>query len=746
MRATILSFTLALGIVSSASSQTAAAPRRLRDVLTADSIAYLEAPDLPATLERGKQIPIAKILREEEFTQFLGPLWHELRSRVDAGLQSIGENPDSWRSCPMKSVEIGIGRVVPGQMLGFYARIEAARLGGVLRRLLESPDYKSMAKITESDGITLVSVNEAMAANAMGPRGALAMVGETIVVAVTNPADEMTSSAAAKKAMQLLKGSEAKNTLSSDPLYGALTQRLQTKNPEWVVFLKPAALFQEIEKASGGPGPTPAAGPASKPTRPASLAIARTILENLGFLGLKAVALAETYSPGEVSTELAGVTDGEPRGIVAFLSGRKPFDRALLERAYDGIDSFSVRTIEPRLLYDTLYKTLETVGQAMGPAAQRQFPVLEMIARWEKEHGVKIADDYFGSIGTEYYQYSFPPKAAGGFALPDSFFAFRLKDRAKFEKCLKDLSAALEGNGKVKLEVSEGTASRPAVYSLKLDFDARDPQMAQLGMVMQQLGLAVAVSDDWALASTSPVALKNELRKLGKPRDASTEVKKFSAEAPADATSFSYHDWKPTIRTAWDTLASFAALAAGQMEDDIPINLQEIPTSQSITKHLRPSVGYSSTAKDGFYGRSTGSFGMEVFGTAILGVGAVGMLRAGAASMSEPMVFEADEAGEMTPVDPKKPPVEQARDLLRKVDVAVRLYKAETGKLPESLSVLLAPTDDHPRGYLEGMKELPKDPWGQALLYERSASGDAFQLRSFGPNAKDDGGGGDDIQ
>jgi hypothetical protein len=113
------------------------------------------------------------------------------------------------------------------------------------------------------------------------------------------------------------------------------------------------------------------------------------------------------------------------------------------------------------------------------------------------------------------------------------------------------------------------------------------------------------------------------------------------------------------------------------------------------------------------------------------------------------MMGDEDEASETEPAREQAPPAGDkaaaARALVHTIDVALRVYKMEKGKFPDDLGALLVPNDDHQQGYLVGMKEIPNDPWGTKIFYKRSDDGATFQLRSFGPNAKDDGGAGDDI-
>ena len=133
---------------------------------------------------------------------------------------------------------------------------------------------------------------------------------------------------------------------------------------------------------------------------------------------MKAVAVAESYSPGAVASESFMLLDGEPTGALAFFTGRKPVDKALLDKAYDGVDAFSIHSTEPKLLYDAIYNSVVAVHDTAGDKMDARMPILQMLADYEKRHNIKIGDDFFGSVGPDCYSYSYPPKAGAGSPSP----------------------------------------------------------------------------------------------------------------------------------------------------------------------------------------------------------------------------------------------------------------------------------------------------------------------------------------
>jgi hypothetical protein len=750
-------FTFA-ALASSVFSQTTAAPRRLRDVVPGDALFYLDAPDFQSTLKRGKDIALAKIIREEEFQQFLTPAWTQLRDHLNEMLKHAGEKPEDWQTCPFKSFEISFGKVDARGNLGIVARAVTGKLGGMLRKFAQ--ENPSEFRREDVNGDVILGPPD----RAEVPNMAIGLSGDSLCLFAY--AKEVKTSAfdGVKQLMQSLKAGDVKGNLASDANFTSLTSKLQSKNPEWTIYLRPSAALEEITalatRMAGGdaaePGASkPATSAGRRPSRRDAdevaqvVSVVKIVAKELGISSVTGVALAESYSPGTVTTEMVVANDPSAREGAGLLSSTKPLDRALIERAYDGVDAFSVSSIDLKAAYTGILNALTGVNTVLGPIMDREFPVLKALATYEKEHNLKIGEDFFGSMGSQTYAYSFPPKAGSAIPLPDNFFAVRLQDKAKFERCLKEFLTSAQSVEAVKLDTSEGTAGRPTVYSLSIEPESgmMGGGGAQLAPLLQQVGLSIAILDDWALLGMNPVAMKNELRKLSKPRDASAEVKKLFAEVPADATAFSYHDWKPTIRSAWDMLASFASLA-GEVEE-VPLNLQEIPTSQSLVKHLKPTYSYTVATKTGSYTKSVGSFGFEVLGGAVgLGAGVAMYARMESAHGMEPVTFEVDPdegAAASAPAGGGNAAA-STRATLKKVEVGVNVYRAEKGQYPESLTILLKPNDDHPQGYLIGFKDLPADAWGNALIYVRAADGSSFKLRSAGPNGMDDAGEGDDIR
>ncbi|MFN0206227.1 MAG: type II secretion system protein GspG [Planctomycetota bacterium] len=753
VRKTVWAATIcSLLVASNVFAQTTSTTIRLRDYLTNDVMIYVEAPDFQSTLKRGKNIPLTKIIREEEFQQFLTPLWTLVRTEIDTALKSIDEKPENWQSCPLRSFELAYGRTTEFNTPAFIIKIDGGLLNDTIRKVLQKPEYKTLAEITEVEGSQIIS-------SMMSPNASLLMIRDTLMIIINTEGAEKSAPEIASSFVKLFKSEKAKNSLSTDSEYLNLVGKFQTKQPEWTAFFRPATLVSHIVASSGfAPRSETAASKPSAPRRGGSgaaivssmLELASSAAKELGLADLRAMMLAESYSDAGVTTEIAMLIPPSSPLIASTFGSGKPADRAFLDKALDGVDGFTVGSFDPIHIYNALEKSLakhkETNKDFMNP--------IEVLASFEKKHQFNLRTDFFEAVGPEYYSYSFPPRAAGGgFPSWDSFIVLRVRDKAKLEKLLLTLANAVN-EAKLKefgVDISEPTANRPAIYSLRINAgegQGVNPLMVQMA---QQFGVSLSVADDWLFISTNPIALKTELRNIKKPRDASADVKKALLALPAEASSLTYTDWKPFVRTIWDTLASFAGLAGGAAED-LPVNLQEIPTSQSLVKHFKVSTGFWTITKDGLYGRSTGTFGLELYGSIAglaTGVGA-------AMQLERQQQDEADDMNEPPMPDEPTDPAGNAEEALTKAKIAraesdirtiadaIDMYKiSNSSKLPADLDVLLKPTDDQPNGYLRGRKSLV-DPWGNSYIFKATVNGD-YALRSSGPNARDEDGTGDDI-
>ncbi|MGM0906969.1 MAG: type II secretion system major pseudopilin GspG [Pseudomonadota bacterium] len=81
--------------------------------------------------------------------------------------------------------------------------------------------------------------------------------------------------------------------------------------------------------------------------------------------------------------------------------------------------------------------------------------------------------------------------------------------------------------------------------------------------------------------------------------------------------------------------------------------------------------------------------------------------------------------------------IQTAQTQIQMLETAIKTYRIDMGRFPESLQELRESDDEMWDGpYLP--KEVPNDPWGNPYLYERQDNRN-FTLKSLGPDGKEGG-------
>ncbi|HKE02222.1 MAG TPA: type II secretion system protein GspG [Planctomycetota bacterium] len=678
--------------------------RRLVDALPSDTAVYLEVPDVSKTLERARSLPLARILREEEVHDFLAPLATKLRARLDEILIAAGEKPDAWRNCPVETAELA---VVPHEGSGgdaLVVRFVAPRAVSAAEAWLEKAAPKEVT-VRREDGVTWIEGERGF-----DLRGAL--FGGQVVVAIGGSATSRAS--VLDPVVRRLRSNDDGPALASDPEFRAAAAGLQAKQPDGFGFLR----FSDVE-----PG-----------------------LAALGVPKSGALAVAETYVDGRVIDDVF-VSSGEIRGLLrALVASGKPADRSLVDRAPDGTTFFLAGTADPRAAVESI---LEVFGRFAST-------VVEPLHNFEREKHLSIVDDLAATVGPDAYLYQLAPRPNQPIPIGDLFLALRLRDRARLEQSLDKLAAvANEPGSAISVEVKRDRAPIYTVRQAGAEGREASRSFNLLDRVLTATSPSIALLDDWVLLSYNAASLKNEVRRLSKPRETPRELKDAIARAPEGATWVLYSDPRPPFRALYDWAGSFVPMLGGAVQD-LAIDLNRLPMASSITKHLGPRVAWSTSGKGGIRLHAEGSFGVETLLTPIAIGAALAADRETAVRkrLAERMDSGADRPASRpgnrrstgAPASMGSGDLDaRARSDIRKVDTAVRIFRAEHGAYPATLAELLQPTDDRPQGYLPGWSEIPNDPWGAAYHYVRKADGRGYELRSFGPNHADDAGGGDDV-
>jgi hypothetical protein len=697
-------------------------------------VAVVSFPDLTATLQDCPSLPFWKIHGEKAVGDFLAPPFKQLREWIEAGRKKVAESkgvdPGVLLETKFRAIEIALARLRFSEgggapEVGVAFRFDAGADFPKVRALYDQcrekiPPGGAVVREEKVGGRTFTVVRPTQAPGAAVFWSA---EGTSVYSAMGTP-----GSGFADEFFDRVSGKTATPSLAADPEFRACTGRVGNAGSEFRLFLRVAPLFDLAVK---GLSMAPAD---ALPSFLTPLGV-KAALSALGLDGLRALAFAST-AEGDHSVNETFVLAPSPRKGLLALGGDAPVDLALLERVPAEACSFSVQGLRVGELWDTLFRALGALS------TEWEKKVADAIARLETANGVNIRKDLLGSIGEQCVSYSKPTKGLAIGMAPDVTFLVPLRDPAAFEKAARALSDALVGTGSVALKEADLEGTKIRSFSIKMGGGGGG--FPGLGMnPFASIAPAYAVKGNLLVASLSRTSLQRALRQLGQGGGeggaANEGYRRFAGKIPSGVAGISYGDPRPTVGMLYTTVTSFLPLAAAG--HDLPFDLNSLPPAEAITKHLFGKVSYSKGDKEGIYSCSFSPWGVDT----VLGLGVVAA--AGASSFASYKAAHPRGGKEEVVLAPggKEDPVERTRRELRDLQSGLTVYKMDHDGVPTSLAELLKSSAEYPDGLLAPRKEIPRDPWGNDYVYEASADGKSYKLRSKGPNGRDEGGSGDDV-
>lgn len=308
----------------------------------------------------------------------------------------------------------------------------------------------------------------------------------------------------------------------------------------------------------------------------------------------------------------------------------------------------------------------------------------------------------------------------------------------------------------------------PEYYVFKVNSRNLPSEMRQMSMVFAQLSPSFGVTDDgWLAMGLSQVGVRNALRKgVAKPQKnvlANGEVKSFIDGLPQNVMSVQWSDWRKDTQAALEMASAMAPMMAMQEGmDQIPVDLNSLPDPKAVVSNMSPMETYSYQDGSSFITKSRGFVNLsDLFLLGGVGASVAPVFLIGqSTSYEEPLMVAPHEgdAAEEIEEEPEEEVViqevsssmtaeEKSKTMaeLNRLKSGLLVYEMTFQKYPDKLDDLTKPTQDWPFGFLpEPEKGLRQDPWGNDFHYKRN--GKEYKLYSVGPNGKDDGGAGDDLQ
>jgi hypothetical protein len=334
-----------------------------------------------------------------------------------------------------------------------------------------------------------------------------------------------------------------------------------------------------------------------------------------GLSGLKAIGLGTTMKSGSF-VDTSFVYCPSPRaGILRSVDG-EPLDLSHLSQIPKDLTSFGMSRLQLGPIWDTAWDAIK----AFDPAECEQWQ--KALAGVEQQLGFSIKADLLDSLGSELIDYSKP--SATGF--PEFLMFLELKNPAKFLDCAQKATAKLP-NVKIK-EVPVGESQK--LYYLDL---------SQLGPAAMFVQPCYAISGNRLVLSLNLQSLKSTLATLqptaasggsgDKPRPSVRDNEAFKpllAQVPPKVSRLKFTDSKQSFESLYNTVRSVLPMAAASMGGQLPFDLALLPTAESISKHLAPSLEYTVVDADGVRSRSTSTVSMNLALPPILVFGGLGAI------------------------------------------------------------------------------------------------------------------------
>jgi len=232
------------------------------------------------------------------------------------------------------------------------------------------------------------------------------------------------------------------------------------------------------------------------------------------------------------------------------------------------------------------FREAEKLAGAVEPGAVGE--IRQGLARANQELGFDILGDFAASLGGEISLFAWTP--AGGAPLPSFALLVGLEDRRKFESCLETILAKAGSGLEKKSLPFEGT-------------EIRYFQIPGVPVVPSYMA-----TDDGLLVASAPNIVKELVQRRKRGDETLARNPEFVAARKAmvgGASLFEYLDVRPFVGMVYG-MASMALPGLSQQMQGIPIDFALLPTTDTITRHLSPTLGGYVADKDGLLLESRG--------------------------------------------------------------------------------------------------------------------------------------------
>jgi hypothetical protein len=602
-----------------------AAQASILQFLPKDTFVAITAPDLNMSIQDFRQMPLAKMWAEEEVQAFFADAREALMKQLEQGMGQAKQmhadgqlpfNPEDVLKLRVHSGTLAItklhmmkGEFRPSPDLGFVLHLDFGDSTPTWNKLMQTglgmlqqqAGDNMVKKETKIGDITMMSMQSSDAND--GPMGLnVAMLPSGVVIGTLG--DEVSN---------VVAGLQSKTpALGAAAHFQSTAKHLMANGAECEVFMRPQpAIDFGVELLRMGVEEGDLEG--------VDVAGVQRAIAAMGLNDMGAMGSTSTYEGGKcVSRSFVG--NGKVGAVTA--ASAKPIDTAFLKWVPKDAVSFSSGTVDAMSIYNAVRRGLE----AYDPEFAKQ--ALSQLAEAEKQMGFTIQNDLFGSLGDHYIMWSMPMGSIA--SAPEVAFLMKVTDETKIVNVLKGIARMSDG----KIELEEGEKRGVKSYQIRLNIEME----ADLPMNPLDLFQPVfAFKDGYMVAGFSTSDIKRVFTRMDRADDPKGDIrsnKEFAAlqaSIPAGVHSLSFTDWKTNFESYYQIATGLLSMVP--VPDEMPIDMQLLPESGTLTKHLFGSISWSKSDALGTESVSTGPFGPELMllfgGLVVGGAGMAASMRRG---------------------------------------------------------------------------------------------------------------------
>ena len=642
---TVHSYLLGLALVGGMTSAGAAqlapeAPQTasLAEHLPADTILYVEIPDISGMREGISFSSLGKIYADPELQNFLaeglGMLdeqWENLRG-MSAGM-GIPEGLTYWEA--LQSVELGVAvRANPASENPFeippqiYA---VARIG--LGEGLGAPVFNLITTHTEGMGMELIGTEDGEV---------LMMEDSGFVFEISQSGDSMMVS--------FTMGAKGDGSLAEDPRFVSAREGTMANGSVMFGYLQWSDIMQDLLKGLSYEAPM-FHGPAQR-------------FYDRALKPLESIALATGWNEQGTFTNLRVAMNGDGDGLYA----TGPADMDLLKYIPSDATNFFVRSEATNVgpfFMETMddFLSVEIDGMVLKDGLAMEAPEVHTWLYGDKRPELDAAIAAFGSR-------SFGYGTSMGMQSEDLMFS-ELTDAAavssmltqlmpRFREMLDEMESPVRLDMKrVKKRVKNedgSIANVPGPAYFMVDFAFMDEVPPQLSALTGAFQPTFGVTEDgWLVFSMSKQPVRRILMNgIEIPEENVTtnpDVEGFLSRVPEGVTSVAWSDPRPAIDQAAGMAIGMMPMMLGMVEGemDLPFEAEKLPSAELFTRYLRPSEAISWNGEGESMYQHIGSFGLADMFTVAGACTAIGppvamlFMMEGSAAMAPTEEYSAEE-------------------------------------------------------------------------------------------------------